>query len=70
MVPGKSEPNTAIGNMRQKVIEKLKKISDLITEEVEEFDQCRLTGNLSITIHISEGMITFTDIAPKKIIKT
>ena len=69
MVPGKSEPDTAIGNMRPKVLEKIEKIKSLIAEEMEAFDQYRLTGNLSIKLHITEGMIIFVDISPKNTMK-
>ena len=69
MVPGKSEPNTAIGNMRPKVLEKLEKVKDLIAEEMEAFDQYRLTGSLSIRLHITEGMINVVDISPKNTMK-
>lgn len=55
--------------MRPKVLEKLKKINDLIAEEMEVFDQYRLTGSLLIRLHITEGMINVVDISPKNTMK-
>ena len=55
--------------MRAKVHEKLEKIKKLIEDEVETFDQYRLTGSLSVNIHIKEGMINIIDISPKNTMK-
>ena len=55
--------------MRPKVFEKLKEINDLIAEEMEVFDQYRLTGSLLIQLHITEGMINVVDISPKNTMK-
>ena len=55
--------------MRPKVLEKLKKINDLIAEEMEVFDQYRLTGSLSVQLYIKEGMINVVDISPKNTMK-